>query len=496
MKKLVAILLVASMLFSIVACANDTTEDNQDTENAVNEGGELAEESTDPVETEPEELKPDLPETDMQGKNFNVLVANWGYTPLDTIDIWTEDMTGEAINDDAFERNLYMNDTYNCTVSINTMLNGQDTTALQQSIMAEDFAYDFSLSRGMQLASQMTQGLLMDLADIPHVNYDNPWWDSNSYEQLATLGKHFAVTSDLTTSDELAVWSLFFNKQMIDEYSFDNPYALVNDGKWTYDAMFSMASQVSKDLNSDGDMTFEDQFGVSHIRDTTMGMFNGVNVYLAKTNEEGIPALSYTDEESVSKIINILERLYDKNTCFNYHIRGTNSGKDETQMFIDNQVLFLIGGIYYTAALRNMDTDFGILPYPKYDENQATYSPSTCGIFLTLLVVPKVVENIEWLGTFLEAYAWYGYKYIRPDFYESLLQRKVARDAESLEMLDLIFNNLIYDWGNITNIGGLSLDIIMLQNMYNSNIASYIKRRGDRDQTAINDLIAAIEGLN
>ena len=55
---------------------------------------------------------------------------------------------------------------------------------------------------------------------------------------------------------------MVFNKDMLQNYRLEDPYALVNNKKWTVDKLFSLASAVSED-NGDGKWTVDDYYGIS-----------------------------------------------------------------------------------------------------------------------------------------------------------------------------------------------------------------------------------------
>lgn len=65
-------------------------------------------------------------------------------------------------------------------------------------------------------------------------------------------------------------------------------------------------------------------------------------------------------------------------------------GNASIKMFTEDRALFWIEIIYGVLQLRDMDTDFGRLPMPKYDDNQANYTSymhtsnaSTCCVPVT-----------------------------------------------------------------------------------------------------------------
>jgi hypothetical protein len=98
--------------------------------------------------------------------------------------------------------------------------------------------------------------------------------------------------------------------------------------------------------------------------------------------------------------------------------------------------------------LRGMDTDFGIIPYPKWDEYQENYLTTSVAYF-SLFCVPVTVRNLEMTGIITEALCVESYKKVIPAFYEVSLKTKLARDDESSEMIDIIRSGLTFDFGKI-----------------------------------------------
>ena len=63
---------------------------------------------------------------------------------------------------------------------------------------------------------------------------------SNQLEGFSTRLREYYMTGDITIMDDIGTWALGFNKTLVDEYSLDDPYTMVRDGTWTYDAMHAM----------------------------------------------------------------------------------------------------------------------------------------------------------------------------------------------------------------------------------------------------------------
>jgi hypothetical protein len=98
--------------------------------------------------------------------------------------------------------------------------------------------------------------------------------------------------------------------------------------------------------------------------------------------------------------------------------------------------------------MRNTDVDFGILPYPKYDDTQERYYSRVSYYNPTL--VPKTNSDLEFTGCILEALMCESENTVVPAYYEIALKTKYSRDDESSAMLDFIFSTRVVDIGDTT----------------------------------------------
>lgn len=114
-------------------------------------------------------------------------------------------------------------------------------------------------------------------------------------------------------------------------------------------------------------------------------------------------------------------------------------------MFQNDKGLLMDMTFFYISSLRDMDANFGIIPYPKYDEAQENYLSRIEGCELT--GVP-VTADPEFVSVVLEALASDSAKNVVPAYYDVALKTKYTRDEESAEMLDVIFQNRVFDLGD------------------------------------------------
>ena len=161
------------------------------------------------------------------------------------------------------------------------------------------------------------------------------------------------------------LWGIYFNKQMVEDLSLESPYDLVNSGKWTMDAMKKLGIAVSNDMNGDGEMTEDDRFGLITINGGSSLAFlhgcdeRGIDI------ENGKLALSKIDDRMFGVMTIIKQNVYEN--------KDEVLIKDDKTLFTSGHSLFYAEVLGNAKVLRSMDTDFGIIPFPKYDEAQENY---------------------------------------------------------------------------------------------------------------------------
>jgi len=123
-----------------------------------------------------------------------------------------------------------------------------------------------------------------------------------------------------------------------------------------------------------------------------------------------------------------------------------------------------------------MEADFGILPYPKYDEAQKEYYNTVGSWHSVFMCVPKVQENPDRTGILVEAIAYESMKTVTPAYYEIALKGKYTRDNESSDMLDIILATRCYDLGWYYQIGGYNEQVMNLLRNFKNDFTSMYKK--------------------
>lgn len=221
------------------------------------------------------------------------------------------------------------------------------------------------------------------------------------------------------------------------------------------DRMNSMMLDVVSDTDGNGEFDRNDRYGyVAHPKMVAPGFWIGAGVKSIEKDENDIPHLAISSESFVSFWKKLLDVCYSDNQYC-----GVDEPEDIPQtarkMFSEGKSLFMDMSFFFIEELRQMESDFGIIPYPKFSTEQANYASRLCYYMPTIVPVTLTGEKLERAGVMLEALACEYYNNVVPAYYEVALKAKAARDEESQGMLDIIFNSRVIDLGDSTFCGEL-----------------------------------------
>ena len=104
-------------------------------------------------------------------------------------------------------------------------------------------------------------------------------------------------------------------------------------------------------------------------------------------------------------------------------------------------------------SMRDMDSDYLILPAPKYDEAQENYKCFVNGWTACFMGI-MANADVDEAGFIAEALGYESYTVVRPEVYEKLLKQKAARDERSTAMVELMFDSLTIDFNALCDFGG------------------------------------------
>lgn len=438
-KQLITVGLLLSMLTS-VGCGS---ADNQpvETGDAPLPETTLAE-TTEPVE-EVDPLMDDLGEFDFDGYPYRVLSVK--YDPATAFTLFdTQTTNGDVLNDALYKRNREIEERFHIKfVSFEDTYKNNYST-LKNSVNSNSDEYDMIQVINRNAFSAALDGLLVPASEMTYLNPEKDYYMQELNEQLSIAGKNFFYYSDESIHTFERAACLIYNKEIAEDHGLENYYNLVREGKWTLDKLYADAQKVTSDLDGNGVYDKNDRFGLIGCADYVYpSLYNGAGVMTIRKDNEDIPYFAALGSDRFATVIDgILSQLNSGD-----HIRVTSKSnfKDSVADFANDSALFAGIVIGRLTNAREMESDYGLLPFPKYDETQEQYYSRVVDGWLH--VVPATNPDPERTSVIMEALASGTARHIIPAYYDNVLSIRALRDEDSVEMLDLIRSTLVVDLG-------------------------------------------------
>ena len=440
LKKLLISLLILSIF--LPACAgNDTAKTSETKPETIND-----------IETEPDRYTPDLPVKDFGGYEFRAAIPDNNFHATMTFAATEE--SGDLVNDAIYKRNMYIEEKFN--VKLKEINLGPDFATVEayfrKSVLGE--TDDFDLCVPLNPDKLAIEGFSLTPDQLPYVDITKPWYREGLNYEFSIGGKYYMAYSDECISVYESHIAVCFNKKLADDLNIDNMYNLVTNGTWTHEKLFDMCRVASIDLDGDGKMTDADQFGM--VSQDDLFLYNfwvSAGVKVVTHDSDGFLMYNRAVDEKLERILTSVynnvyakEKIYfaaERDPITTTNFNNFDKREFSTFQFISDKGLFYSARILQISAMRGMETDFGVIPFPKYDEAQDTYYP------LSYLgwgkIVPAHAPNPERTSIIMEALAAESKNTTIPAYKDVVLGVKYMRDAESVEMLNLIFDNSVYD---------------------------------------------------
>ena len=503
LKKTMAMLIALLMLVPTLASCSDNTPAETKETTAPTETSQTAEStdaSSEESETEEERIKPNIPESaDFGGDTITFLHwynPAWTETVRQSRDIYAEGITGEAINDAVYNRNVKIEDAYKVKIALQLEQSTDIASMVGQQVTAGDSTYDVVYQLLSAAPALIQKSYFHNLFNVPNIDLEKPWWDQNSISSLSTMGILPLVSTSINVNDKDATAALAFNKTIAENNQLEDLYTLVREGKWTYDKLTEMAEATYNDSNGDGTMTPDDVYGFLGGRDVIDSLYHGSGSQFITKNENDEFVFTFGTERDVdviSKGIDIVNSVW----YFNHHAWKDQSDILYRQIFETGHGLFFWMRLDDVTNMRAGDADFGIIPIPKYEESQDNYYSLVSQHTTGLMSIPITCagDELSEVGMVLEALAAESHYTLIPEYIETSLKTKNSRDAESADMLDIILGNRVFDPMNVYSFANFGDAIMDAADANNKDMASLIKSKEKLVNKSIEKVLKAISAV-
>lgn len=501
-KKIVCLLLCAVFVLSTVSmlasCGNDTTTTGASDTSNTTPGGNTAD----------TEKIPDVPEkmdVKYDGVDYVVLISNRSSKTPNDFDV-SDKAADTAMGQAVYKRKIRMYDNYGVNLVSEVDHNSDANkliahTKMQTQCDAQTNDYQLGIICTYAIAPLTTQGYLYDLNTVPYLDLSKEWWDQTVVEDLTISGSVYYVSGDISTAVDDYMYTTIFNKDMYNEYVTDgtNVYDLVNEGKWTLDQLLRLSKLVCEDTNGDDVMDNQDKYGLMTWYDEMFASVQAAGGRIAEVDEDGYMKLTLRSERNF-EVMNKYMELETAASTINFQNETVNPGKKFTNIFTESRAMFFMTNLNELSLFRNMDTDYGILPNPKYEETQDKWYCTFVAGLAAFTAIPGYQEDIEQTGIITELLGYEAVTTIKPGYYDQTLKGKYVHDEYSIDSLTIILDNKYVDIGHYYRVGSLNT---VMWNVAKSGSAGRFaseyeaaRPQAEADVQSINELIDQLKTKN
>jgi len=458
-KRIVSILLILSALLSFTACSGSSDENKPNNTST----------TTAPTTTANPDIvyeEDDLPANLDFGEEEVVFLTPTGKEGSHWDgEITVEDLSSEVLNDSIYNRERFVEDRLNVEITNVAVEQSEYNQKVITQMTAYENTYQIYAASTVWFASTaFDEGYLYDLYDLDYLDLEKPWW-SQHFTEAASFKDHlYLATGSLSLSLTRFLFAIYYNKDLAADYAetipeLENLYEIVESGKWTYDKFYELGSGIYKDANGNSISDEEDIYGISLINGiATDTIWSGFDLTIFSKDESGWFYLDINQDKLYSCLDKMIDLLFNTQGCYVPANHEDGALKEIADKFAGGSILFMINKLHEAEGetLRNMQNEYGILPYPKYDENQKEYYSYAHDQYLSFSI-PQTNPSPDIATAVLEAMASYSYRDTMPAYLNLALKGKYMSDAYSRNMIDLVVSGFKLDsnWIYCQELGGV-----------------------------------------
>lgn len=495
-KRIMSVLILMSLILS--SCGD------------VQDNGQVTSDNYDSVQTTMSESSEfesdDLP----AGLNFGGETINVLYRDDVQTSFYISEQTGDVVDDALYNANRAVEERLGVKFNIIPMAGTANSdresymNAISNSVLSADDAYDMCGVLTYNVPSLIQKGVLSDLLEFKYLNFDKPWW-SSALTELATVNdKLYFASGDISLELTQRIYCMLYNKQLAESLKVENFYDLVNNGKWTLDKMKEIGISAYADLDGNGEVSTGDRLGVvvndyNHM----CGFMASLETNFTELGDDGRQHISGDSEHTIDVMQKIVS-LFNNNEGIFY----MNKSDADPAVVADNhdvyRSMFKSGNLLLitsefnqiSTVFRDMESDYGIIPYPKYDEEQENYYTLARNVYSSM-VVPVTCQKTDAVGAAMEAMASQNYRDVSPVYFETALKVKYSRDDEASRMYDLIREGLSFNFAFTFSAvsGGYANLFVDMVGQNNENYMSKYQATSEKNETTLQKFYDDVESF-
>ena len=470
------ILVLATVLSCLAACSgSEKSSDKKDedkteeTQKSKNNKKDKDTEDTDDEDTDDDggwlddddDEDSEFADLDFNGAEFVILSKQNEDADFTDCYIDNEEMTGEPVNDAVVVRNMTVEEKYNVKISRRAESTGYAREAAMSDTVDFNVVYDW----GFRLVPGLMDGIFADMNELnpEYIRLDREYWAPTTQEDLTVANRLFLWTSDISMNRVSWASLIVFNKQLMDNFGLEYPYAYVQNDTWTYDKYLEIANTACKD-NGDGVWDQNDVYGSGMIGIGNVVDSSGWTGY--KKTADGRYQLDF-QLENLQRIYNDYKNKLTGSTFANLGIDDWNKLVDVSRFkskfrasrfasIGQDHIVMTVFTLDEIQDLEGSESNFGIVPMPKYDASQTEYYhyiDSCAPMFALMKDSDDLLDAVV-----LEYMSYQSQKLLYPALLEQTVKTSLMSDGEGRDeaMLDIIRGSAHYKFGGVYGVYGIN----------------------------------------
>ena len=501
-KNLFRLVSLTLVLLMLLGCFASCSKKEEEPSGVSTDGGSASETGGEADQFNPGDIN-------FGGYDYKMLVESNTYRYC--LHVYEGEGMPSAVTDLAlWKREATMKENY----GVNLVMNNRGTeapTIAKTAILGGEQIADVLMLRGHKTMEMAIEGLYFNVNELPHLNLKAEYWDQRIQQEYLIGDKLLCIDGDYTFAGSLATHVVIYNDTMYNDLGYytkyGTPFELVSEGKWTIDMMYEMMANTSADLNGDQVMDENDSWGYIGERGMPYAFLLGSGKKALSTNN-GSLTLNMQNDSEWETMLNIIAKMVNvgqSDDCIvaDRDIKGDNVWGVATDMFKLDRALFRSTSLTAVMDLVDMKSDYGILPIPKYNEDQdGYYCMMSAGLHypMSFPITMGDVNKGAQISEILCYTSRYGGDSLYNAFFDLMAYARLCRTENDVDMLKLVFANKVYDLDTaliVTNLIYVLRDAMGLWSDANSVngkvVTKYTAAYKSTVKTKMQDIVTQIE---
>lgn len=436
MKKLIILMLVLCLsVTAFASCSDKPNENGNGTTAPVVQGTPAPNDpQTPPVE---EDLFPDK---DLDGEEINILMS------AEMKQYCYSEETGiSQVSDAIYDTYATIEEKYNVVFLFDfESSQGKNTAKFNAKVengVLSGYGKGYDLIMGqMHSVGLASSGYYKNLANVDSIRYDAEYYYKSINDSATVVGQRYAMAGAYNMDKVTMGIVCFFNKSLHDDFfsgtEYGDLYDMVENKKWTYDAMSKMSLAVQEE-DGDGEWNEKDRYGLIGTGTGMAALTSSGVVFVTKNSDEDFSISFYNDQTTTiyASYLDFFNKDYVK-------VDGTYNNES---LFTSGNALFYSSHTNRLIVMNGMASfKIGVLPFPLYNEQQPEYRTF---VNRSEMIFVPINADIEIAATIMEYMNYLFLEDVVTAYWDQSLTSRFAADPIDAEMLELARSCVFEDFG-------------------------------------------------